>query len=84
VNEIYQYLFDILTTPNVPKPYRDLAQLLKQQGRTVEADGVLHLLQQAFEENEEPQPSLPEHGVAGSDHQDVDGSKALREAHHSG
>ena len=70
MNEIYQYLFDILTTPSVPKPYRDLAGLLKRLNRDAEADGVTHLLQQVFEENEEPQPTLPECGVAGSDNQD--------------
>ena len=84
MTEIYQCLFDIMTTPNAPKPYRDLASLLRRQGRSVEADGVFHLLQQAFGENEESQPSLSEHGVTRSDHQDTDGGKTVRETDHRG
>lgn len=71
MNEIYQYLFDILTTPSVPKPYRDLAGLLNRLNRDVEADGVTYLLQHVFGENEEPKPPLPEHGLARSNNQDL-------------
>lgn len=71
MNEIYQYLFDILTTPNIPKPYRDLANLMKRLSRDTEADGVLYLLQQVFGENEEPQSALSKHGVARDDNQNA-------------